>query len=123
MKKIIIKNALSDISINDVGITLIDGHNYEVPPQDWPLWAASIDTVSNLINGNISLSDGEDILPLRYAIGVLQDNQAVINEYYTLVQEEGVLIGNGEILYYNDAMWSTENVPFDTNEQLEDDDF
>ena len=68
------------------------------------------------------MNDGEDNLPLRYAIGVIQDNQIVINEYYTLVQGDDVLVGNGEILYLNDEMWSTDNVPFAMDQQLEEDD-
>ena len=122
MKKIMRNTTLSDVVLNDVGITLFPGQEYSIPPQDWPLWAASNDIVENLVGKRVVLNDGSYDLSVRYAIGILQDNQAVINEYYTLVQGDDILVGNGEILYLDDEMWSTDNVPFGIDEQLIEDD-
>ena len=122
MRKILVNITSSDIEIHDTGVTIAADSSYEVVCQDWDLWSASRNVVEALVGGNLVLNDGEDNLPLRYAIGVIQDNQIVINEYYTLVQGDDVLVGNGEILYLNDEMWSTDNVPFAMDQQLEEDD-
>jgi hypothetical protein len=79
--------------------------------------------VTSIVNGDIIVNDGEDNLPIRIGIGLIQDNQVVLNEYYTLVQDDDVLVGNGQILYYNDDFDTTDNVPSHIDEQLEEDDY
>jgi hypothetical protein len=122
MRKIIINKTAGELDIKDTGVSLAPYASYTIVPQDFWLWAASKNAVEFIVDGKIVVNDGEDDLPIRYGIGVLQDNQAVINEYYTLFQDDDVLIGNGEILYYNDEMWSTDEVPFYNQQQTPEDD-
>lgn len=122
MRKIIINKTSDELDIKDTGVSLAPYASYTLIPQDFWLWAASKNAVELVAAGKIVVNDGEDDLPIRYGIGVLQDNQAVINEYYTLVQDDDVLVGNGEILYYNDEMWSTDDVPFYNQQQIPEDD-
>ena len=122
MRKIIINKTASELDIKDTGVSLAPYASYTIVPQDFWLWAASKNAVELIAAGMVVVNDGEDDLPIRYGIGILQDNQAVINEYYTLVQDDDVLVGNGEILYYNDEMWSTDEVPFYNQQQTPEDD-
>jgi hypothetical protein len=121
MRKLLVNNTLGDVEIFDTGVTVpIEG--YEITPQDHLIWERSKDVVTKIISEEISVSDGENILPRRIGIGLVQDNQIVLNEFYTLVQDDDVLIGNGQILYLNDEFPTTENVPIYMDEQIEDDD-
>jgi len=122
MRKIIINKTAGELDIKDTGVSLAPYASYTIVPQDFWLWAASKNAVELIAAGMVVVNDGEDDLPIRYGIGILQDNQAVINEYYTLVQDDDVLVGNGEILYYNDEMWSTDEVPFYNQQQTPEDD-
>ena len=123
MLKIIKNPTISTVMIKDTGIEVPAGGSYTIQSQDYWLWVASTDAVTQIVAGNLIVNDGEDDLTnLRYAIGLIQDNQIVVNEYYTLVQEDDVLIGNGEILSYNDQFDTTDNVPFELDMQLVDDD-
>jgi hypothetical protein len=54
------------------------------------------------------VNDGDYDLPVRTAIGLMQNNQVILNEYYTLVQEDDVLVGNGKILNLHDDKWELE---------------
>jgi len=109
----ILKNiTASNIEINDTGKRISIGESYIIPPQDFQLWMASQDIVTEIIDDTIIVNDGEDdLLNKRVAIALIQDNQVVLNEYYTLVQEDDILIGNGQILYLNDDFDTSGNVP------------
>jgi hypothetical protein len=122
MRKILINTTNLDIEIHDTGVVIAADSSYELVCQDWDLWSASRDIIEFIVSDRLVINDGEDDLPHRYAIGLIQDNQVVMDEYYTLVQGDDVLVGNGEILYLNDEMWSTDNVPFEMDQQLEEDD-
>jgi hypothetical protein len=122
MNKLLTNTTATVIEIHDTGVTLFPDIVYDIPSQDYPLWIASADIVPFIVSGDIVVSDGENILPKRTAIGLLQDNQIVISEYYTLVQDEDVLVGNGQILYLNDEFYHTDNVPEYLDEHVEEDD-
>jgi hypothetical protein len=121
MLKIIRNTTNSDIFIKDTGVTVVALDQYEIQRMDYWLWSDSKDIVAEVVAGNVKINDGQDDLPIRAAIGLLQDNQVIMNEYYTLVQDDDILIGNGEILYLNDEFDTTDNVPDYIDEQIEDD--
>lgn len=62
--------------------------------------------INDLYLGDAKVSDGEYDLSPRVAIGLIQNNAIIIGEHYTLVQEDDVLVGNGQILYLNDDTWA-----------------
>jgi len=121
MLKILKNKTTNSIFIKDTGITIQSYSDYAIPSQDYWIWTASADTVSFIIADNLIVNDGEDDLPIRVGIALIQDNQIVINEHYTLIQDDGVLIGNGQILYFNDKFDTTDNVPNHIDEHIEDD--
>jgi len=122
MPKILKNITISDISIKDTGITIAAGSQYIIQPQDFWLWSSSEDVVTEIIAGNIIVNDGEDdFTNKRAAIALIQENKVVLNEHYTLVQDDDVLIGNGQILFLNDEFDTTDNVPDYLDEQIEDD--
>ena len=123
MLKILKNPTIGDVEIRDTGITVPALGSYEIVPQDFELWTHSRDVVTKIVSGDIIVNDGEDDLTnKRIAIGLIQDNQIVVSEHYTLVEEEDVLVGNGQILYLNDEFDATNNVPDYIDEQIEDDD-
>lgn len=121
MLKILKNTTLSTIDIADTGISIDGGDQYMIEPRDYDLWMRSEDIVAQIATGDIVVNDGEDDLGIRVGIGLIQDNQMVLNEHYTLVEEDDVLIGNGQILYLNDEFDTTSNVPDYIDDQIEDD--
>lgn len=112
MLKILKNTTVVDVFIKDTGVLVPASGEYIIQPQDYPLWTPSEDVVTLIVNNTIVVNDGQDNLTnKRVAIALIQDNQIVINEYYTLVQDDDVLIGNGQILYLNDDFDTTNNVP------------
>ena len=111
MRKILVNKTVSDVDIFDAGMTVPADGTYEITPQDHLIWERSADVVTQIASGNIVISDGENILPMKVGIALIQDNQIILNEFYTLVDDEGVLIGNGAILYVEDRFNTTENAP------------
>jgi hypothetical protein len=63
---------------------------------------------SDYLSGLAKISDGDYVLPKRVGIGLLQNNVAILEEYYTLTQEDDVLVGNGSILFLHDDKWELE---------------
>ena len=121
MLKTIVNKTINDIELYDVGITVPGSGTYTLDPQEFERWASSSDIVNSIVAGDLVVNDGEDDLPMRVGIGLIQDNQVVLNEYYTLVCDDSVLIGEGKILYYNDNFPLTGNVPGYMDEPTEDD--
>lgn len=62
--------------------------------------------IAALDAGEAVVADSEYDLSPRIAIGLLQYNPIIMSEYYTLVQDDGALLGNGQILYLNDDSWA-----------------
>jgi hypothetical protein len=120
----ILKNYTNaEVFVKDTGVVVLPNGQYEITPNDFSLWYQSEDIVTELVAGNLILNDGEDdITSIRTAIGLIQDNQIITNEHYTLVQDDDVLVGNGQILYLNDDFDTTSNVPTHIDEQLQEDD-
>ena len=102
--------------IADVGITIAVSATYEIPSQDYNLWAASEDILPLVVSGDIVVNDGNEDLPVRFGLALIDDNQMVLLNHYMLVQDDDLLIGNGDVLYYHDDLW-----PYDTMPAEEDD--
>lgn len=71
MSKILKNDSGSTVSIGDTGVTILNGTQYTIPPQDYLLWAASSnvvtfvgteDLVVNDGSFNLTISDGIDLL-------------------------------------------------------------
>jgi hypothetical protein len=72
--------------------------------------------IDALYLGEAVVNDGEYDLSPRVAIGLIQNNSIIVSEHYTLVQEDDILIGNGQILYLNDDTWSEDQEEVDDEE-------
>lgn len=118
MLKILKNISLSTVSIADTGISIDSGDQYEIEPRDFDLWMRSEDVITEILAGTIKVNDGEDDLRTQVGIALVQDNQIILNEHYTLVQGDDVLVGNGQILYLNDDFPLTSNVDYDTLEEI-----
>lgn len=68
------------------------------------------DFMTDLESGVATVNDGDYDLTTRVGIGLLQNNSQILNEYYTLVQDDDVLIGNGEVLQLHDDRWQIGDV-------------
>lgn len=121
MRKILINQTAFDVDIFDTGIPIPADGSYEISPQDHLIWVASVDVINHIVAGDLKVSDGENILPIRVGISLIQNNYIVLNEFYTLVQDDDVLIGNGQILNLYDQSYNTENVPAYMDEPVDDD--
>jgi len=71
MSKIIINNTGSNINISDTGVTVNASSQYTIPAQDYLLWAASDNIITEIGDGNLivnngavdlSISDGIDLI-------------------------------------------------------------
>jgi hypothetical protein len=65
--------------------------------------------MADLLSGVAKINDGDYDLTPRVGIGLLQNSNQILTEYYTLVEGEDVLIGNGEILQLHDDKWELED--------------
>jgi hypothetical protein len=63
---------------------------------------------ADYLAGLASISDGNYILSKRIGIGLLQNNTIILEEYYTLTQDDDILVGNGSILLLHDDKWEME---------------
>lgn len=65
MAKILKNTTLAPISIQDTGVTIpVAPSNYEIPVQDYTLWAVSLNTLPLISNGTLVLNDGiSDLSP------------------------------------------------------------
>ena len=66
--------------------------------------------VTALLSGNSVINDGDSDLTARIGIGLLQNNNQILTEYYTLTQDDDVLTGNGQILQLHDDKWELEDL-------------
>jgi hypothetical protein len=74
MSKILKNVTLSNISISDVGITIISQDSYNIQTQESTLWAASDDIVTFIGSGDIVVNDGTFDLNKAQGIALVQGN-------------------------------------------------
>ena len=123
MLKILKNPTIATIDVPDTGISVDPGDEYMIEPRDYDLWMRSEDVVPFILAGTLVVNDGEDDLIPRIGIAMIQDNQIVLNEHYTLVQGDDVLVGNGQILHLNEDFPTTDNVDYNLlGEIIEEDD-
>lgn len=72
--KIIHNNTGSNILVSDTGITVLANSSYTIPAQDYAIWAASSDIITQVGNGNITVNDGSFNLTKADGIALLQGN-------------------------------------------------
>ena len=72
--KIIHNNTNTNILIADTGVTILANANYTIPSQDYTLWAASSDIITQVGNGNLIVNDGTNTLSKAESISLLQSN-------------------------------------------------
>lgn len=73
MSKILRNDSGSDYVLTDVGVTVAAASSYTIPPQDYPAFAASSDTIKALADSFLILNDGgNDITELSKAVDILK---------------------------------------------------
>lgn len=73
MSKILKNTTLSPIAVGDTGITIqVSPTDYTIPPQDYPLWASSSDTVTQVGAGNIIVNDGSNDLSISDGVDLIK---------------------------------------------------
>lgn len=64
MSKILKNITVSDIEISDTGITLAASSSYTLTHQEYLLWAASVDIITNINTGDVVVNDGYNDLSI-----------------------------------------------------------
>ncbi len=73
MKKLTNTTAL-DIFISDTGTTLTASSDYIIPTTEYASWANSNDIISYIASGDVTVTDGTNILTIAQSVGLLQSN-------------------------------------------------
>jgi len=84
MSKVLRNDTLSDIIIDDTGITIGVGapNQYTIPPQDYLLWAASSDITTEVTAGNIVVKDSVGDLNATDGNNYLEYTDTAFNERF-----------------------------------------
>jgi len=107
---IIIKNkTASDIFVSDVGQVFASDSSSTINPTQYPYFASSQEIVPYIVNGSLVVNDTDYDLSPRVGLAILQNNEQVINEYYTLTDDWGILVGNGRILQSHEDNWELDD--------------
>lgn len=72
MSKIVRNTSGSDILVTDTGITVAASSSYTIPPQDYPLWAASSNAITYVGAGTLVVNDGTSDLSIANGTALLQ---------------------------------------------------
>jgi len=93
MAKILKNQTGSAVSISDTGITVPASGNYTIPPQDYNLWAASSDVITEIGDGTLVVNDGSEDLSISDGVdlikGIYQKSRIIGNTDSTLIGNEG----------------------------------
>lgn len=87
MAKIIYNLTASDIFISDTGVNIPASGNYVVPAQDYLIWAASSEVVTQINSGNL-----------------------IVNTYTINESKRSLLLELDKEIYFNESGWSSNNV-------------
>lgn len=90
MSKILKNITGSNISIVDTGVTILANAQYTIPPNDYLLWAASSNIVTEVGSGNIVVNDGSTNLNISDGTDLIKG----ISSRYVLGGTDGTKIGN-----------------------------
>lgn len=72
MSKILKNQTASPIFVTDTGITVDNVVDYTIPPQDYLIWAASSDIITEIGAGNIVVNDGSTDLSINDGAKLIQ---------------------------------------------------
>lgn len=101
MAKILKNTTASPISVKDTGATILASPgSYTIPPQDYLLWAASIDVVSFINAGSLVVNDGFNDLPAARGLVYIKEANATHLNGILLDQ---TLIADGRVPQYDAA--------------------
>ncbi len=110
MSKILKNQTGSPILISDTGISVpASPTSYTIPPQDYPLWAASSDIITSVGSGAIIVSDGTFNLAKADAVALLQGNFKQTDFISSLKNNDRLKV---DVLFNG---LTTDNVPEGTN--------
>lgn len=114
--KRIIKN-LSGSTKQILNRDIDNGDQYDIPSHLWLELIDNTEIHTLIATGDYIVNDGEYDLPIRQAIGLIRFNQSVVLEHYTLVQEDGELIGNGQKLFLHDEDWNYDDEGYEEDQE------
>lgn len=84
MSKILRNDGGSDYVLDDVGVTVAASSSYTIPPQDYPAFAASSDTIKALADLLLTLNDGgNDVTELSKAVDIIKGWPIQVDETST----------------------------------------
>lgn len=73
MSKILRNDGGADVALTDVGVTVAASSSYTIPPQDYPAFSASSDTIIAVANLSLILNDGSfDVTDISRAVDILK---------------------------------------------------
>jgi hypothetical protein len=93
MSKVLKNDSGSSVVISDTGITILDSTQYTIPPQDYSLWAASSEVVTEIGAGTLVVNDGSFDLGISDGVdlikGIFQKSRLIGNTDSTLIGNVG----------------------------------
>ena len=92
MSKILDNTTGAPIAISDTGVTVDNVTNYTIPQQDYDLWAASSDIITEIGSGNIIVNDGSFNLSISDGTDLIKD--IFPKQIKLLGDSDGTKIGN-----------------------------
>jgi hypothetical protein len=102
MSKILKNDSGSNITVSDTGITINNSSQYTIPPQDYLLWAASSDVITEVGAGNLVVNDGSFDLSISDGIdlikGIFPQSISINNDTTNPVKIDTPNSAFGEIL-------------------------
>lgn len=108
MSKILKNNSGSNVTVSDTGVTINNGNQYVIPPQDYLLWAASDDVVTEVGAGNLVVNDGSVDLGISDGIDLIK---GVFQKHRVIGDTDDTLIGNvGDSLKTVDTTEGNNNI-------------
>lgn len=72
MSKILKNNTASPVDVTDTGVTVPASGQYTIPPQDYPLWAASSDVITVVGDSTLTVNDGSSDLTISDGIDLIK---------------------------------------------------
>ena len=72
MSKILKNDSGATVTVSDTGVSIPDASQYTIQPQDYLLWAASSDVVTEVGAGNLVVNDGSFDLSISDGIDLIK---------------------------------------------------
>ena len=96
MSKILKNNTASAVPLTDTGVTVPASGQYTIPPQDYLLWAASSDVITEVGNAVLTVNDGSFDLNISDGIDLIKGlyDRDYIREYAVIEHTTDPTIGN-----------------------------